>query len=78
MVVGNTKIRKNEIERRSFFSLLLSKTRIEFPLVVTPTMLPMIVTPNNYDSNQLGGYLLNDVDYSEDLFIEKKRLRNEK
>lgn len=37
-----------------------------------PTRLPMIVKPKAYGANLLGGYLLNDVDFKEDLFISKK------
>lgn len=41
-----------------------------------PTKLPMIqVKPKDLDSKSLGGYLLNEVEYKEYLFIEKKALK---
>ena len=41
------------------------------------TNLPMIVKPNEYNYNILGGYLLNDVYYKESLFIKKKAYKVE-
>lgn len=35
----------------------------------------MIVKPKDYGPKSLAGYLLNDVEYKEDLFIEKKLIR---
>ena len=37
-----------------------------------PTKLPMLVKPKEYGDNKLGGYLLNDIEFKEKLFIEKK------
>lgn len=37
-----------------------------------PTRLPMIVKPKDYGVDLLRGYLLNDVDFKEELFISKK------
>lgn len=37
-----------------------------------PPRLPMINPPNLYGDNVLGGYLLNDVKYAEELIITKK------
>ena len=48
-----------------------SKSMIYFPL-----KLPMIVKPNEYGNNKLGGYLLNDVKYSEQLIIKKNIIKN--
>lgn len=36
-----------------------------------PLKLPMIVEPKPYTSNQLGGFLLNDVEVTDDLIIDK-------
>ncbi len=41
-------------------------------IINMPTKLPMIVKPKPYTKDALGGYLLNDVKFSEGLFIEKK------
>jgi DNA-directed RNA polymerase len=41
-------------------------------MYVVPNKLPMIVEPKNFDKGLLGGYLLNDVEYKEGLFIPKK------
>lgn len=41
------------------------------PISVLPMNLPMIVPPKNYSNKQLGGYLLNDVEYDEDLIGHK-------
>lgn len=41
-----------------------------------PTKLPMIqVKPKDLYSKSLGGYLFNEVEYKEYLFIEKKALK---
>nr|YP_009469563.1 hypothetical protein [Pseudocercospora mori]AVE15073.1 hypothetical protein [Pseudocercospora mori] len=39
-------------------------------IAVTPLRLPMIVEPKDYKDGE-GGYLLNNVDYSEDIFTDK-------
>lgn len=39
---------------------------------VIPNKLPMICKPKEYSETELGGYLLNKEEYSENLFIEKK------
>ncbi len=41
-------------------------------IITLPTKLPMIVSPKPYSKNIQGGYLLNNDQFSEDLFIEKK------
>lgn len=37
-----------------------------------PTKLPMICPPKDYGVDKLGGYLLNDENFAEDLLVEKK------
>lgn len=32
-------------------------------IYTVPTKLPMIVKPNTYNTNSVGGYLLNDINY---------------
>jgi DNA-directed RNA polymerase len=41
-----------------------------------PSKLPMICKPMSYTRIRLGGYLLNDVNYSEDLIIKKYNIKN--
>jgi DNA-directed RNA polymerase len=41
-----------------------------------PLKLPMIVKPKNFNSDSLGGYLLNDVRYQEDLIIHKYSIKD--
>ena len=41
-------------------------------ILTLPTKLPIIVKPKPYTKDKVGGYLLNDVKFSENLFIEKK------
>lgn len=36
-----------------------------------PPKLPMIVPPKKYDINESGGYILNGIDYQENLIIDK-------
>lgn len=46
-------------------------------MFIIPSKLPMIVPPKDYsNTNSYGGYLLNDIKYKEDLFIDKKRFIN--
>ena len=40
-----------------------------------PTKLPMIVKPKPYSIGCVGGYLLNDVEYHEDLIIDNRNLK---
>lgn len=48
----------------------ISKT-VGRKLFVVPNKLPMLVKPKAYKANKHGGYLLNDVNYTEELFINK-------
>lgn len=41
-------------------------------IYTVPNKLPMIVKPKPYSANTSGGYLLNDIQFNEDIFIEKK------
>ena len=42
-------------------------------MFIIPSRLPMIVPPKDYSNTDgYGGYLLNDIEYKEDLFIDKK------
>ena len=43
-------------------------------IIDLPLKLPMIVKPKPYNSRSLGGYLLNNVRYCEDLIIKKKNI----
>jgi DNA-directed RNA polymerase len=47
------------------------KSIIDFPL-----KLPMIVKPKHYSKGKLGGYLLNDVRYKENLIIHKNIIKD--
>lgn len=53
------------------FDDISSKFEIKNPILVTPLNLPMIVKPNPYSKDKLGGYLLNDNKYSESLIGNK-------
>lgn len=46
----------------------------EKSIIDLPMKLPMIIKPKPYNSRSLGGYLLNNVRYCEDLIIKKKIL----
>ena len=50
----------------------LMSNKIRSSIVNLPLKLPMICPPKPYDANRLGGYLLNDEKFSEQLFVEKK------
>lgn len=41
-------------------------------VISLPTKLPMICKPKEYTFNKLGGYLLNDEKFADQLFVEKK------
>lgn len=41
-----------------------------------PLKLPMVVKPKEYHNNKLGGYLLNDINYANDIFIKKFNYSN--
>ncbi len=41
------------------------------PIISLPINLPMIVKPKSYSPNDLGGYLLNDIEYDENLIRGK-------
>lgn len=50
--------------------LNLTKEWVNLPVYI-PLTLPMIVKPKDYSENQLGGYFLNDVDYTDRLISTK-------
>lgn len=52
--------------------LRLSKHHV---VKVSPLKLPMIVPPKDYDKSHLGGYLLNDISYADDMFSTKKNYK---
>lgn len=54
------------------FDEKLKSSTVKQKMYAIPTKLPMIVKPKNHGPGLLGGYLLNDVDFKEDLFISKK------
>lgn len=70
------KIIINKEEKNKQFKILcLSKEVLQIiennKIYVVPLKLPMIVEPKPYTSKQLGGYLLNDVEKTENLLINK-------
>lgn len=62
---------KQYIELKISDRNLLSKLQNR-QIYTIPTKLPIIVKPKPFDSESLGGFLLNDVDYQENMIIEKK------
>ena len=63
-----------EEKNKQFKILSLNKEVLQIldnKIYVTPLKLPMIVEPKPYSSRELGGYLLNDVEKTENLFIDK-------
>lgn len=64
-----------EEKNKQFKILSLNKEVLEIidtnNLYVVPLKLPMIVEPKPYTSDELGGYLLNDVEKTENLLINK-------
>lgn len=50
----------------------LMSTKTKQRVINLPTKLPMICPPKEYGSNKLGGYLLNDEKFADNLFVEKK------
>jgi len=45
---------------------------MKYKIIDLPNKLPMIVKPRPYKADTSGGYLLNDINYKEDIFISKK------
>jgi len=45
-------------------------------LAVLPMNLPMIVQPKNFSKNELGGYLVNDIEYADPLISAKIGYKN--
>lgn len=72
-----TRVSRNE--KRTDFVVLnkdlikLSKNHV---VKVPPLKLPMIVPPKKYKTKSDGGYLLNDVSYTEDIFTINKQIRD--
>lgn len=64
-----------EEKNKQFKVLSLSKEVLQIidnnKIYVVPLKLPMIVEPKPYTSKELGGYLLNDVEKTESLLINK-------
>lgn len=66
--VGKTNQHYNLVVYDDKLKSFLTKQKI----YAIPTKLPMIVKPKDHDSKVLGGYLLNDIEFKEDLFIGEK------
>ncbi len=68
-------IMSKEVKNKQFKILSLNKEVLQIidtkNLYVVPLKLPMIVEPKPYTSKELGGYLLNDVEKTENLLINK-------
>lgn len=67
-------------EKNKQFKILSLNTEVSHlvdsnKIYVAPLKLPMIVEPKPYTSKQLGGYLLNDVEITENLLINKANYR---
>ncbi len=51
----------------------LSKLNKKDVVLTSPLKFPMIVPPKEYNNKEVGGYLLNDVEYVEEMFTDKKQ-----
>lgn len=70
-----------EEKNKQFKILSLSKEVLQVvdnnKIYVVPLKLPMIVEPKPYTSKELGGYLLNDVEKTESLLINKANYKQD-
>lgn len=75
------------ITKRNEFNKIVKNTRLIIPpqmekfikeikRIVLPIKLPMVFKPNVYSKDNLGGYLLNDINYGNELIIQKNYLYN--
>lgn len=68
---------KRKALKESFWILEIQEASLinviqKHKIFAIPTSLPMIVKPKPFGENLQGSYLLNDIEYVEDIFIEKK------
>lgn len=71
-MVTSVLIIKSKEER--YYTLTVDKKLLDIrekSLIDFPLRLPMLVEPKPYDKGVLGGYLLNDVNYKQELIIHK-------
>lgn len=75
-VVKSVLIVKSKDER--YYTLTVDKKLLDIrekSLIDFPLRLPMLVEPKPYDKGVLGGYLLNDVNYRQEIFISKSNVK---
>jgi DNA-directed RNA polymerase len=68
-------IRKSRIEQHYTLDIAddnIIKALDHKKIFTLSSKLPMIVEPKPYSNNALGGYVLNDVEFKEEIIIEKK------